>query len=79
MNPETATQTVIVLLAATQDIAVDGWAVSTLAPGQLGPANAVQVVGYKLGMLTGGGLLVWAAEPGDDTLTPSWPSHSNRR
>lgn len=49
------------LLAATQDIAVDALAVSWLGPEQLGPGNAVQVVGYKLGMLTGGGLLVWAS------------------
>lgn len=47
--------------AATQDIAVDALAVSWLSPTQLGPANAMQVVGYKLGMLTGGGLLVWAS------------------
>lgn len=49
------------LFAATQDIAVDALAVSWLEPRQLGPGNAVQVVGYKLGMLTGGGLLVWAS------------------
>lgn len=49
------------LLAATQDIAVDGWAVDTLREGELGPANAVQVAGFKLGMLMGGGLLVWAS------------------
>ena len=49
------------LFAATQDIAVDALAVSWLEPAQLGPGNAVQVVGYKLGMLTGGGLLVWAS------------------
>jgi MFS transporter, PAT family, beta-lactamase induction signal transducer AmpG len=49
------------LCAATQDIAVDALAVSWLEPGELGPGNAVQVVGYKLGMLTGGGLLVWAS------------------
>jgi MFS transporter, PAT family, beta-lactamase induction signal transducer AmpG len=49
------------LCAATQDIAVDGLAVSWLDPKQLGPANALQVVGYKLGMLTGGGLLVWVS------------------
>jgi PAT family beta-lactamase induction signal transducer AmpG len=49
------------LFAATQDIAVDALAVSWLEPHQLGPGNAVQVVGYKLGMLTGGGLLVWAS------------------
>ena len=49
------------LCAATQDIAVDGWAVSILRAEQLGPGNALQVVGYKLGMLVGGGLLVWAS------------------
>ncbi|HET7540557.1 MAG TPA: MFS transporter [Polyangiaceae bacterium] len=49
------------LLAATQDIAVDGWAVDTLQHVELGLANAVQVAGFKLGMLTGGGLLVWAS------------------
>ncbi|MFP2928417.1 MFS transporter [Pyxidicoccus sp. 3LG] len=50
------------LFAATQDIAVDGFAVDTLRPDELGPANTAQVVGYKLGQLTGGGLLVWASE-----------------
>ncbi len=49
------------LFAATQDIAVDGWAVELLRGRSLGPGNAVQVVGYKAGMLTGGGLLVWAS------------------
>lgn len=49
------------LFAATQDIAVDGLAVDTLRPEELGLGNAAQVVGYKLGMLTGGGLLVWAS------------------
>lgn len=50
------------LFAATQDIAVDGLAVDLLQPRDLGWGNAVQVVGYKLGALTGGGLLVWATE-----------------
>ena len=50
------------LLAATQDIAVDGFAVDSLRPEELGFGNAAQVVGYKLGMLTGGGLLVWASQ-----------------
>jgi predicted MFS family arabinose efflux permease len=49
------------LCAATQDIAVDGLAVDTLEPHQLGWGNAVQVIGFKVGMLTGGGLLVWAS------------------
>ena len=48
------------LFAATMDIAVDGLAVDLLRPHQLGLGNAIQVVGYKIGMLTGGGLLVWA-------------------
>ncbi len=49
------------LFAATQDIAVDGLAVDLLRGNQLGPGNAAQVTGYKLGMITSGGLLVWVA------------------
>jgi MFS family permease len=49
------------LFAATMDIAVDGLAVSLLATNELGLGNIAQVVGYKLGMLTGGGLLLWAS------------------
>jgi PAT family beta-lactamase induction signal transducer AmpG len=49
------------VFAATQDIAVDALAVRWLDRAELGPGNAMQVVGYKLGMLTGGGLLVWAS------------------
>lgn len=49
------------LFAATQDIAVDGLAVDLLSDEELGPGNAAQVVGYKVGMLTGGGLLVYAS------------------
>lgn len=52
------------LAAATQDIAVDGLAIRLISGRGLGRANAAQVVGYKLGMLTGGGLLVW--------LTSKW-------
>ncbi|MEM1031395.1 MAG: MFS transporter [Myxococcota bacterium] len=54
------------LAAAVMDIAVDGLAIDLLRPtGRLGPGNAAQVVGYKLGMLTGGGLwLVVAARVG---------------
>jgi PAT family beta-lactamase induction signal transducer AmpG len=49
------------LCAATQDIAVDALAVSWLDADELGPGNAIQVVGYKFGMLTGGGLLTYAS------------------
>ncbi|MGE0788823.1 MAG: MFS transporter [Sandaracinaceae bacterium] len=44
--------------AAFMDVAVDGLAIDVLRPDELGPGNAAQVVGYKLGMLTSGGLLV---------------------
>lgn len=50
------------LFAATMDIAVDGLAVDILEADELGYGNAAQVVGYKVGMLTGGGLLVWLSD-----------------
>jgi PAT family beta-lactamase induction signal transducer AmpG len=46
------------LLTATQDIAVDGLAVDLLDGAELGSGNAMQVVGYKLGMLMSGSVLV---------------------
>ena len=49
------------LFAATMDVAVDGLAVDVLEEHELGYGNIAQVVGYKVGMLTGGGLLVWAS------------------
>jgi MFS transporter, PAT family, beta-lactamase induction signal transducer AmpG len=49
------------LVAATLDIAVDGLAVDVLSTRELGQGNIAQVVGYKAGMLVGGGLLVWAS------------------
>ncbi len=49
------------LFASTMDVAVDGLAIDLLEPRELGYGNIAQVVGYKLGMLTGGGLLVWAS------------------
>lgn len=49
------------LFAATQDIAVDGLAVDVLEPHELGAGNGAQVVGYKIGMAVGGGVLVAAS------------------
>jgi len=46
------------LFAATLDVAVDGLAVDLLDPSELGPGNIAQVVGFKLGMLTTGGLML---------------------
>ncbi len=45
------------LLAATMDIAVDGIALDAARPEDLGTINAIQVIGFKLGMIAGGGLL----------------------
>jgi len=49
---------VLNVFAATQDIAVDGWAVRLLEGDELGPANSAQVGGFKVGNLLGGGVLV---------------------
>lgn len=49
------------LLTATQDIAVDGLAIDLFKGQQVGGANVAQVVGYKIGMLVGGGLLLRAS------------------
>jgi MFS family permease len=46
------------LLAATQDIATDGMAVDLLAPAERGWANGLQVAGYRVGMIVGGGVLL---------------------
>lgn len=46
------------VFAATQDVPVDGLAVDLLGERELGLGNAVQVVGYKVGMLVGGSVLV---------------------
>jgi len=51
---------VINLLCATQDIATDGLAVDILSPGEWGLANGLQVAGYRVGMIIGGGALLAA-------------------
>lgn len=59
----TAMMLVIFLLnaiAATQDIATDGLAVDILAPAERGLGNGVQVAGYRVGMILGGGVLLMA-------------------
>lgn len=47
------------VVAATQDIATDGLAVSRLHPYLRGYGNSIQVIGYKVGMIVSGGLLLW--------------------
>lgn len=46
------------LIAATQDIATDGLAVQALKPSDRGLANGMQVGGYRVGMVFGGGLVL---------------------
>jgi MFS transporter, PAT family, beta-lactamase induction signal transducer AmpG len=55
------------LLAATQDIFVDAFAVRSLSKEALGLGNTAQVAGYRLGMLMGGALLL--------LLTTHTPAH----
>src|SRR5687768_17082404 len=47
------------IIAASQDIVTDGLAVRLLDTKERGLANAVQVGAYRVGMILGGGLLLW--------------------
>ncbi|SFM43363.1 MFS transporter [Marinobacter zhejiangensis] len=53
---------VINVLMATQDVVTDGLAVRWIPVQWRGLANAIQVAGYKTGMLVGGALLLVLAE-----------------
>ena len=53
-----ATGALFMLLAATQDIATDGLAVHSLRFVERGPANGLQVGGYYLGLILGGGVVL---------------------
>jgi len=46
-------------VAACQDVAADGLAVRILDTRERGLANGVQVGAYRIGMILGGGLLLW--------------------
>ncbi len=46
------------LISATQDIATDGLAVRLLLPHERGLGNGLQVAGYRLGMILGGGAML---------------------
>lgn len=52
------------LLSATQDIATDGLAVRLLGPRDRGLGNAIQTGAYRLGMIAGGGGLLWVYSEG---------------
>jgi MFS family permease len=46
-------------IAASQDVLTDGLAVRILSARERGLANGIQVGAYRLGMILGGGLLLW--------------------
>ena len=50
--------TIFMLTSATQDIATDGLAVRIVDPPRRGPANGIQVGGYYLGQIFGGGVVL---------------------
>lgn len=50
---------VVNLVSATQDIATDGLAVGLLGPRERGLGNGIQVGAYRIGMIVGGGALLW--------------------
>ena len=53
---------VIVFLSATQDIALDAYAVEFLRPEEQGPASGLRIMYYRIGMLVAGALAVFASE-----------------
>lgn len=55
------------LIAASQDVVTDGLAVRLLDARERGLANAIQVGAYRLGMVLGGGVLLWVF------ARTSWP------
>ncbi|HLS78982.1 MAG TPA: MFS transporter [Nocardia sp.] len=50
---------VVNLVSATQDVATDGLAVQLLGPRERGLGNGIQVGAYRIGMIVGGGALLW--------------------
>jgi PAT family beta-lactamase induction signal transducer AmpG len=51
----------IVVLSATQDIAIDAYTIQSTTTRELGVANSVRITLYRVGMLCAGGFLVWLA------------------
>jgi PAT family beta-lactamase induction signal transducer AmpG len=51
----------IVVLSATQDVAIDAYTIQSTNTRELGVANSVRITLYRIAMLTAGGLLIWLA------------------
>jgi len=52
------------MMAATQDVAVDGWALTLLRPTNLGLASSANTLGQTLGWLVGYALFTWLQSKG---------------
>lgn len=48
----------IAILSATQDIAIDAYTIELLNEKEMGPANGVRVMAYRIALISAGGLLV---------------------
>ena len=46
------------LIAATQDVATDALAIDVLTPEERGIGNGIQIAGYRIGMILGGGVVL---------------------
>lgn len=48
-------------LSATQDIAIDAYSIEFLNPNEMGPANGIRVMFYRIALIVSGGLIIaWA-------------------
>lgn len=57
----------IALISATQDVAMDAYAVEVMRPHEHGPGNALRITFYRLAMIASGGVAVASAD------LVSWP------
>ncbi len=57
----------IALVSATQDVAMDAYAVEVMRPDEHGPGNALRITFYRLAMIASGGVAVASAD------LVSWP------
>jgi PAT family beta-lactamase induction signal transducer AmpG len=53
---------VFTILSATQDIALDAYAVEILEPEEQGPASGLRIMWYRIGMLVSGALAVFLSD-----------------
>jgi len=64
INPQHAPMVIISmaflanLIAATQDVATDALAIDMLTPEERGIGNGIQIAGYRIGMILGGGVVL---------------------